>query len=400
MKKSYTTLAIIVLSITALVPTLEAQIDIPSDGSDGALNISSDTVIDLSQAVTGSWDADNSSNAGKGIYDPSKWAVVFKYSSVNIASNATVTFKNHPTHAPVVWLVSGDVSISGTLNLDGRNYTGDSTIPEPGPGGFRGGARGLSGTGLSSGPGFGPGGFWRDNGYRLDYGNEQIVPLIGGSGGGGGDATSGGAGGGAILIGASGNLTITGTCHANGGSGYDGDSYGGSGGAIRLIANQILGRGSVFALGGSGNNGAAGQGRIRLEANVISPGLNNISPTASTVLPTPSSLTIWPASNTPTIRLVSVAGQPAPTDPLASLARDTAVDTVITTNTATLVFETANFPTNGTVYVFVKPLHGSQDPYQANQASYVSGTVALATWGLQINLPLNYCVIQARAVSP
>ena len=31
--------------------------------------------VDLSQAVTGAWDANNAANAGKGVYDPSKWAV-------------------------------------------------------------------------------------------------------------------------------------------------------------------------------------------------------------------------------------------------------------------------------------------------------------------------------------
>ncbi len=74
----------------------QAVITIPgADGSDGALNVTADTVIDLSQAVTGAWDANNTANAGKGIYDPSKWAVVFKYSSVTVATGKTVTFKNH-----------------------------------------------------------------------------------------------------------------------------------------------------------------------------------------------------------------------------------------------------------------------------------------------------------------
>ena len=64
-----------------------AAITIPgADGSDGALNITDDTIIDLSQAVTGVWNANNTANAGKGIYDPAKWAVVFKYSSVTVAS--------------------------------------------------------------------------------------------------------------------------------------------------------------------------------------------------------------------------------------------------------------------------------------------------------------------------
>jgi len=73
-----------------------------ANGTDGVLNITTNTVIDLSRAVTAAWDSDNSANAGKGVYDASKWAVVFKYTSVTIGSNATVTFRNHASRAPVV----------------------------------------------------------------------------------------------------------------------------------------------------------------------------------------------------------------------------------------------------------------------------------------------------------
>ena len=100
--------------VLALLATLHASgaIVIPgADGSDGALNITANTVIDLSQAVTGAWDANNSANVGKGVYDPAKWAVVFKYASVTVATGATVTFTNHPSRAPVVWLVSGNATI-------------------------------------------------------------------------------------------------------------------------------------------------------------------------------------------------------------------------------------------------------------------------------------------------
>ena len=110
MKKQTKLLALVAMFIAAIVPSSFAQIVVPSDGSDGALNITTNTVIDLSQAVTGSWSANNSANAGRGIYDPTVWAVVFKYSSVTIASNATITFNNHPSTAPVVWLVSGNVT--------------------------------------------------------------------------------------------------------------------------------------------------------------------------------------------------------------------------------------------------------------------------------------------------
>ena len=182
-KTMKTTSSIITAIITctlmaAFVPSSLAQLNIPSDGSDGALVINSDTVIDLSQAVTGNWNDNNTAHSGNGIYDPNKWAVVFKYSSVNI-SGGTVSFANHPTHAPVVWLVSGDVTINGNVSLDGGSVPLNYTTPaEPGPGGFRGGTVGMYG--------FGPGGGYSGYGYytsTYSYGNPQIVPLIGGSGG-------------------------------------------------------------------------------------------------------------------------------------------------------------------------------------------------------------------------
>src|SRR6266498_2064736 len=103
MKNNSTKLALLAITFAALALPARAQLTIPgADGSEGALNITSNTVIDLGQAVTAAWDANNTANAGKGIYDSNKWAVVFKYSSVTIASNATVTFVNHASRAPVV----------------------------------------------------------------------------------------------------------------------------------------------------------------------------------------------------------------------------------------------------------------------------------------------------------
>ena len=61
-----------------------AGINIPSDGSDGALVINGNTTIDLGLAITGAWDMNNAAHAGAGVYDSNKWAVVFKYTSVFI----------------------------------------------------------------------------------------------------------------------------------------------------------------------------------------------------------------------------------------------------------------------------------------------------------------------------
>jgi hypothetical protein len=222
------------------------------------------------------------------------------------------------------------------------------------------------------------------------YGNPEIVPLIGGSGGSGYALTglSGAAGGGAILIAASGTITVNGSCHANGGYGINTDP--GSGGAVRLIANQILGIGLIHA---TGDPSAGSPGRVRLEANTASTSLDVDPPTAA-VAPTP--LVIWPATNAPTVQVVSVATLAAPADPKAAMSAGGDDLTLATTNTVAIMLQTANFPITGTVNVYIKPRNAAQSILQA---SYVSGDNNSATWQLNTILPLSHTVIQARAVA-
>lgn len=398
MKTKMIKVAVIAITIVALLPQTWAQLNIPSDGSDGALVITSNTVVDLSQAVTGNWDADNSANAGKGIYDPNKWAVVFKYSSVSISNGATLTFLNHPAHAPVVWLVANTVANNGILNLNGE-FGDQSTarLREGGPGGFRGGAREQSGIGVSGG--FGPGGAFDSggqygSGQARSYGSDSVIPLIGGSGGSAGVYSgnygnyrvwNGGGGGGAILIVASESITISGTGKilANGGS--SGSGYSGSGGAIRLVADQILGSGRIEATGGN-------VGRVRLEGNVVSQSLDILPPSPSVV---PSPIEIWPPASAAEVRITSISGGAVPSDPRAVMENSPPDITIGNTNLISILLETSNFPTNGSVTVTFKPRNSAQ---VSSQATFVSGDTNLGLWQVQRSLPLNYTVIQARAV--
>ena len=153
MKSLLTTLALL-----GGVGSAFAQLIIPSDGTDGTFSPAANIEVDLSQAVTGTWSDPNGANAGKGIYDATKWAIVFKYASVNIPAGVTVTFKNHPSHAPVIWLVQGGVTIAGTVSVNGKpGVSGPDalTLTEPGPGGFRSAASGPAGYGSGLGPGGG-----------------------------------------------------------------------------------------------------------------------------------------------------------------------------------------------------------------------------------------------------
>jgi hypothetical protein len=62
---------VLALTIAAFAPASFAQLVIPSDGSDGALNFTNGTtVIDLSQAVSGVW-TNASTVPGKGFFQTS-----------------------------------------------------------------------------------------------------------------------------------------------------------------------------------------------------------------------------------------------------------------------------------------------------------------------------------------
>jgi hypothetical protein len=389
-----------------------AQLTIPSDGSDGALVLGYNNpglTIDLGQAVPGTWNTP-SPNAGKGVYDPFQWAVVYKYSSVNIAGadrGSRVSFTPHPSGAPVVWLVDGDVNIGGNMELFmGGGGSNGLALSLPGPGGFRGGAGVAT---LEGSAGFGPGG----GNYLVaqndasggsfatagtidagpTYGNAQCIPLIGGSGGSGTGAAStfgGGAGGGAILIAAKGTITINGSIYAAGGSGYlfNYTRGGGSGGAIRLVANTINVPGGLFAQGASGG----GQGRIRIEANTVNV-TGQVTPVPSSVI---AALTpqIWPLSTAPKLEIVQVGTQNAPLDPRANLLQP---DVPMTTSgNKTVTVRAYNVPTDGTwaVQVRMTPRNG-KETYAT--CTFSSGNQALSLWQCTLNFDTGSAALISRA---
>jgi hypothetical protein len=420
MKTRMHIMAIIAMSIPAFAPQTFAQLVIPSDGSDGALIIRSNTVIDLSQAVTGIW---SDPSTGKGIYDSNKWAVVFKYSSVVISNGATVTFVNHPSHAPVVWLVNGDVTINGSLSLNGQNYQTPPTLAEPGPGGFRGGTSYFA-PGVSSSAGFGPGGggIQGNAGYggsygslgssgSSTYGNPSLIPLIGGSGGGGDGDTfadwqvGGAAGGGAILIAASQTLAVsaTGAVRANGGSGYDGSSRntgGGSGGGIRLIASTLTGTGSVQAIGGTGW-AAGGLGRIRIERVTNTSNLQ-VNPDPS-VVPLQGAATplIWLPSDGPTATVVSIGGLSAPADPRASFGTYGPDVSLPQASTTPVVIATTNAESASTVKVRVTPrASGNYTETTATCTATNSTNPLVLLWTANVPVNPGYSAVQVRVVRP
>lgn len=384
---------------------LRAELDVPSDGSDGAFTPSANIQVDLGEAVSGTWGSNNNANSGKGVYDPSKWAVVFKYSSVNIPAGVTVTFKNHPSRAPVVWLVTGDVTVEGTVRLD--STPGSSTAhSEPGPGGFRGGLGRDDGASDALGSGFGPGGagVGGAGGYMTAasgniYGNTRIVPLIGGSGAGGSTYVAGSrpsagtGGGGALMIACRNRVTLNGLISCRSADNTQLSAQTGSGGAAKIIADSIVGSGQVDVRAGTGGGGSSG--RIRLEATNYTA---SILYQPSSIVVTPDSpVQLWPSGSSPTCRVVSVNGLETPEEPLAMLSAPSA-DVIFTAGgSVPVVVETTNLPTTSVVSVRVVPTRGNSITVSA---TLTSGDQSSATWTAMATVPTGHSAIQVRALAP
>lgn len=396
--------------------TARAALTIPgADGTDGSLHITTDTVIDLSQAVTAAWDSPNAANAGQGVYDAGQWAVVFKYASVTVDAGKTLTFINHPSRAPVVWLVSGDVTINGTLSVNGGTGVAAPGLTEPGPGGFRGGM-GYYSAGVDASPGFGPGGanFLSDQGYGgsygsaggggpVTYGNPSLIPLLGGSGGGGdGDnAAGGGGGGGAMLVACAGTLTVNGSITALGGSRPSAHPGGGSGGGLRLVANALAGGGVLSAVGGAGSSYSGGVGRIRVEY-VTDTSTLQVTPSPSVVrLVGGTSALLWPPSSAPRAVIVSIGGAAVGADPRASFGTYGADAVLPEVTTTQVVVETTNVEQASQVQVRVTPrMNTAYTVVNAVVDTVVSTDPLVVRWVAGIPVGVGYAAVQAKVIRP
>jgi plastocyanin len=397
-----------------------AAIIVPgANDTDGVLNITANTEIDLSKAPTGTWNQDNTANAGKGVYDATMWAVVFKYSSVTIDPGVTVTFKNHPSRAPVAWLVSGNVTINGAVYLNGRTGSYGPSLAEPGPGGFRGGTAKFSP--LTGGAGFGVGGGYRSNpggggsfgtagngNTAPAYGNPSLIPLIGGSGGAAtingpytGDA--GGGGGGAMLIACANSITLDGAISANGGDQYA--SYygagGGSGGGIRLVSSTLAGAGALTALGGTNSSAPGGRGRIRVERVVNNNTIQPIPDASIVPLNAGDTALLWPPSTAPSVKIISIGGVAAPADPRAGFGTQGADVALPQTATADIIIETTNVEQASQVQVRLTPRADADvTTLDATVASVVSTTPLVVRWTATLPVGVGYSAVQVKVVRP
>lgn len=338
-----------------------AQINSGSNGSDGALNPSTNIVINMADHPNG----------------------IYQYTSVNIPSGVTVTFIPNATNSPVTWLVQSNCVINGTVNVSGpflNSYIGTNG----GPGGWGGGSGGSIPT-----PGQGPGGGGvgiidvsypqggsfatlggNNTNSRALYGNSFLLPLLGGSGGGAAANANGGSGGGAILIAASDVIQLNGSILANGAS-SPGEGGGGSGGAVRLVTQTFTGSGAISVTGGA-NYGAGGSGWIRIDAlayndavtfsGVVSQGYQPI------IIPTPG--------QGMQLTITSIGGVPVPANPAGILATPDAILSAQQTNPIPVVVSCSNVPLNSSIIVTVVPQSGASVSAVANNNT---GSLASST---------------------
>jgi len=384
-----------------------AQVTTGSTGADGPLDYSAITnstniVIDMHDHPTG----------------------IYQYTSVNIPTNVTVTFTPNANNTPVTWLVQGPCVISGFVDVSGQTNKG----LVPGQGGPGGGAGGYGGEGNSwlAHPGAGLGGgnaaqynvnsaggagsyatvggsLEGQGAAGLTYGNEFLLPVLGGSGGGGGYYGGGGGGGGAIIVASDTSIRVDGTASANGGYGaffdtsgirnaWNGNGGGASGGGVRLVAPQILGHGTLRADGGVGFGGTVGgSGFVRLDGlddefvgtlnDSASRGFNPIlvAPTASASL-----------------AIQSIAGNAVPANPKGVLYTPDATISAQQANPIQVVVGCVNLPLNTQITVVVKPVNG---PMVLGSTLNNTGTQASSTATVSVNMPRGGGLVYATAAT-
>ena len=374
------------MAIAFLPAVCVAQVNSGSNGSDGALDFSILTNLGYSTNIV-----INMADHPNGI---------FQYTYVIIPNNVTVTFTPNANNTPVTWLVQGNVVISGSVNISGNNFgngTGVTTLGgSGGPGGWRGGngssgqTTGEPGQGPSGGIGYIPGS--PAGGGAYNYGNQFLIPLLGGSGG-GGNNNGGGGGGGALLIAAPTFININGSILAQGGNGLGSNEGSGSGGAIRLVASQISGNGQISANGGNANHTTAGgAGRIRFDTYD-----NEFSGSVSGQFTQGSQFVIIPTSGQlPQLTVTSVGGVPVSASPTGVLSTPDAVLSAQQNNPIPIVVRCANLPLNSQITVSVKPANGAAVSATGLNST---GTLAASTATISIVIPRGGGLIYATAAT-
>ena len=161
------------------------------------------------------WAFESGSDDSDGVLSPvistqvaAKADGIYNFSSINIPAGVTISFEKNAANTPITLLVSGDVTVSGTINLNGGDSAdvgaagngalGDDGLPGiGGPGGFDGGLGGTVANVLGA-AGVGPGGGGEARGNVTGANVNQLGRGCGG--GGAGFAENGVIGGSRLFI--------------------------------------------------------------------------------------------------------------------------------------------------------------------------------------------------------
>ena len=346
---------------------------------------------------------------------------ILNYTTITIPAGVTVSFTPNAANTPVTMLATGDVTINGTVNLNGTNGTNgivsSGFVPgKPGgPGGFAGGAGGMGGLSNTFGsPGLGPGGglpvSTNTSAQYGQYGASgtfvSLIPLFGGSGGAGGPQFNisgtilagepGAGGGGAIVIASTTKITIasTGVVTARGGDHVSvfltlsaGLGGVGSGGAVRLVAPQITNQGILVAAGGRVLAQAfevGGTGRIRAEALVFGPfAATNPATSLSSVLGPVTAASVPALVNLPTLAFTSVGGVAPPAAPTGSFTTADVTLPPTTTNPVSVTLTATNTPAPTTYTIRLLPQFASPVFLNVNSG----GSFAVSTVTADVTFP-------------
>ncbi len=328
---------------------------------------------------------------------------IYNFTTITVGLNTTVRFSGWVINTPIYLLAQGDVNISGTLDLSGRNGYDDRdgasvrSPSEPGSGGYSGGVgRVASAQAASAGNGPGGGAVTTSNcgGGGSYTGNTYLQPLVGGSGGAGGCSTSttgcggGGAGGGAILIASSTQIILGGSSriNANGGSvayisvNSTGGVWagGGSGGSVRLVSNSITfnGGSGINVFGGSGSSNGACGSPTGSPANSGANGLARAE-CFNGCDSAPYALNL-PANGVSSVSVTSVNGTAVNANPF------TFPDvTVATSSPVSVVISATNIPpgTTGNLYIYSETAPDQILPFT------LAGTLASTTATVSVTVP-------------
>ena len=236
------------------------------------------------------------------------------------------------------------------------------------------------------------------------YGNDFLLPLLGGSGGGGasgycGGSAGGAGGGGAILIAASQSIRIDGSITASGGNSI-GDIAGGgagSGGAIRLVTQTLLGSGQIACPGGTcvvpgWSQNSAGSGRIRLDfvESIFGGALGG------TVSQGFQPIIIPAVGQGVQLNVITIGTIPVSASPTGVLVTPDAIIAGQQSNPVAIVVRCTNLPLNTPVTVTVKPANGAT----ISAVGYnTTGTLASSTATVSLNMPRGGGLIYATAAT-